>query len=77
MQGTGKRGRARSTWRRSNQKDLIETNKLFLSWCEAKRMAQDRQSFCGIQGPSENHIYDVGSLLKYLYYKRKAGNIIV
>ena len=33
-QGTPKRGRPRTTWRRSIQKDLKEIN---MTWCEAKR----------------------------------------
>ena len=37
-QGTRKRSRPRTTWRRSIQKDLKEIN---MTWCEAKRAAQD------------------------------------
>ena len=44
-QGTRKRGRPRITWRRSIQKDLKEIN---MTWCEAKRAAQDRQKWKAI-----------------------------
>ena len=41
-QGTWKRGRPRTTWRRSIQKDLKKIN---MTWCETKRAAQDRQKW--------------------------------
>ena len=44
-QGTRKRGRPRIKWRRSIQKDLKEIN---MTWCEAKRAAQDRQKWKAI-----------------------------
>ena len=44
-QGTRKPGRPRTTWRRSIQEDLKEIN---MTWCEAKRAAQDRQKWKAI-----------------------------
>jgi len=44
-QGTRKRGRPRITWRSSIQKDLKEIN---MTWCKAKRAAQDRQKWKAI-----------------------------
>lgn len=43
--GTRKRGRPRTTWRRSIQKDLKEIN---MTWCEAKSVTQDWQKWKAI-----------------------------